>query len=448
MDETANLQLPYILASQAQKHVTHNEALQVLDALVQLAIVDRDLSEPPGVPAEGTRYIVKAPATGAWAGHIDHIAYRRDGAWQFVVPKAGWLAWVVDEAILVYWDGDAWSPLAGSLSALQNLSLIGLGTTADATNPFSAKLNKALWTAKTAAEGGDGDLRYTLNKEAAADVLSLLLQTNFSGRAEIGLIGNDDVTLKVSPDGATWKEALHVDRASAAVSFPSGAAHAATGAALAMLAPCPPGDIFRLDTSRVTTPRTYTVSTVSGDQLTLSAASVSQIFSTYMRGLSAVRIWNTSKVPAQSAWVIYDVSTTVAQVSNAAHIATWTNGETIRLGDPNPTGTNTLGMIAVDISGYIQTNFGVQFRQKGLLAATVVTGVGGDVSMGLSGSGAGNTAYSNYSQTNGTGNGGSSTVFTPVLSPISNTNLLFVRETLGAGSALSTCFVRLIGVYV
>jgi hypothetical protein len=68
--------------------------------------------------------------------------------------------------------------------------------------------------------------------------------------------------------------------------------------------------------------------------------------------------------------------------------------------------------------------------------------------MGLSGSGAGNTAYSNYSQTNGTGNGGSSTVFTPVLSPISNTNLLFVRETLGAGSALSTCFVRLIGVYV
>ena len=43
------------------------------------------------------------------------------------------------------------------------------------------KLNKALWAAKTMAEGGDGDLRYTLNKESAADVLSLLLQSGFSG---------------------------------------------------------------------------------------------------------------------------------------------------------------------------------------------------------------------------------------------------------------------------
>ena len=87
---------------------------------------------------------------------------------------------------------------------LQNLALLGIGTTADATNPFSAKLNKALWTAKTAAEGGDGDLRYTMNKETAADVLSLLLQRGFSGRAEIGLIGDDDLTFKVSPDGSTW----------------------------------------------------------------------------------------------------------------------------------------------------------------------------------------------------------------------------------------------------
>ena len=40
-----------------------------------------------------------------------------------------------------------------------------------------------------------------MNKETAADVLSLLLQTGFSGRAEIGLIGDDDLLFKVSPDG-------------------------------------------------------------------------------------------------------------------------------------------------------------------------------------------------------------------------------------------------------
>ena len=33
-DITTHLLLPYILASQAQKHVTHNEALRLLDAMV------------------------------------------------------------------------------------------------------------------------------------------------------------------------------------------------------------------------------------------------------------------------------------------------------------------------------------------------------------------------------------------------------------------------------
>ena len=38
MDLTENLQIPYILPSQAQKHVTHNEAIKALDAVVQLAV--------------------------------------------------------------------------------------------------------------------------------------------------------------------------------------------------------------------------------------------------------------------------------------------------------------------------------------------------------------------------------------------------------------------------
>lgn len=69
MDETTNHLLPYILAAQAQKHVTHNEALRTLDALVQLAVVDRDLDTPPAAPDEGARYIVGASPTGEWAGH-------------------------------------------------------------------------------------------------------------------------------------------------------------------------------------------------------------------------------------------------------------------------------------------------------------------------------------------------------------------------------------------
>jgi len=77
MSETPSLGLPLLAAEQAQKHVTHNEAISALDALVQLAVKDRGLAAPPGSPAAGDRYIVAAGASGAWAGHESEIA-----AWQ------------------------------------------------------------------------------------------------------------------------------------------------------------------------------------------------------------------------------------------------------------------------------------------------------------------------------------------------------------------------------
>ena len=209
MSDTPALGLPLLRAEQAQKHVTHNEALRRLDAVVQLAVLDRDLALAPAAPAAGGRYLVAPGATGVWAGKDRQIAVWQDGAWEFLQPGEGWICWVGDEDIGLVFDGAAWVPFAGgSGSELQNLALLGLGTAADATNPFSAKLNKALWTAKSVGEGGDGDLRYTLNKESPADVLSLLLQSGFSGRAEIGLVGNDNLTFKVSADGVSWTDAV------------------------------------------------------------------------------------------------------------------------------------------------------------------------------------------------------------------------------------------------
>ena len=70
MDETPNLALPYIVAAQAQKHVTHNEAIRALDAVVQIGALDRDLAAPPGSPANGDRYIVAPSASGAWLGKV------------------------------------------------------------------------------------------------------------------------------------------------------------------------------------------------------------------------------------------------------------------------------------------------------------------------------------------------------------------------------------------
>jgi Protein of unknown function (DUF2793) len=81
--DTPNLNLPYIAAGQAQKHVTHNEAIRALDAVVQLSVLDRGLTSPPGSPVEGDRHIVAAGATGAWSTHDLEIAAWQDGAWAF-----------------------------------------------------------------------------------------------------------------------------------------------------------------------------------------------------------------------------------------------------------------------------------------------------------------------------------------------------------------------------
>ncbi len=80
MTRTPNLNLPYLDAAQAQKHVTHNDALRILDALVQPAVLSRVLTTPPGTPAEGDRYIVAASATGAWVGQDGKVAAWQDGA--------------------------------------------------------------------------------------------------------------------------------------------------------------------------------------------------------------------------------------------------------------------------------------------------------------------------------------------------------------------------------
>lgn len=116
MANSTNLILPYIEAAQAQKHVTHNEAIRALDTVVQLAVLDRDLTAPPGSPSDGDRYLVASGASGAWADKDFNIAAWQDGAWAFHVPRPGWIAWVADESRALLYDGTAWRDLAGSIS--------------------------------------------------------------------------------------------------------------------------------------------------------------------------------------------------------------------------------------------------------------------------------------------------------------------------------------------
>jgi hypothetical protein len=208
---TPNLALPQLAADQAQKHVSVNEALFDLDALVQLAVLDRSLSAPPGSPAQGARYIVAASPTGAWTGHAGHIAAWLDGAWRFFVPGTGWLAWAVDEAALLAWNGSAWVDALAAVSAIQNLALLGIRTTADTTNRLAVKSDAVLLSHDDVTPG-TGHLRVTLNKSAAAKDASFTFQDAFSTRALFGLLGDDDFSVKVSPDGSTFYLGVSIDK--------------------------------------------------------------------------------------------------------------------------------------------------------------------------------------------------------------------------------------------
>ncbi len=348
MADTPNLVLPYLAANQSQKHVTVNEALRRLDALVQITVQSAALAAPPGSPTEGQRWILPAAPTGAWAGHAGQIAAWQDGAWAFYVPLDGWTAVDVStDTLLLYnagtgiWTGlitgifsdasftlqddidptkqarfqtagfttgatriftlpDATTSLAGlavaqTFSAKQTLSnanndlgtSTGTGTTnlatgvilngstktvnigtagvsgsttnvtigsavagalgtltinsptvtfgstvsaiamaaanvsalylglggsaADATNRLSINAPASLFN-----HAGAGH-QVKVNKAAATDTGSFLFQTGFSGRAEFGLAGSDDFQIKVSGDGATWFNALQLERTSGRV---------------------------------------------------------------------------------------------------------------------------------------------------------------------------------------------------------------------------------------
>jgi len=228
-DASARLGLPYLAAGQMQKHVTLNEALTRLDALVQPAVVSRTRTDQPETPVDGALYILPEGATGsAWAlASAGDLIRAEAGGWMVLSVPEGLLAIVLDEAVVLVRAGGDWLSLGSRLGPVQGLERLGLNATADAANPFVARVNKGLWTALESGAGGDGDLRLTLNKEGPGDVLSLLFQSGWGGRAELGLVGDDDLRLKVSADGGTWVEAFVVEAASGRVTFPRGAGRAA-----------------------------------------------------------------------------------------------------------------------------------------------------------------------------------------------------------------------------
>lgn len=200
-DTTANLALPYILPSQAQKHVPHTEALQRLDASVQLVLVAH-LTTPPEDPSEGACYAVTTPAAGAWSGKAGQVALRQDGAWVFLQPRQGWRAYdLAGRHPVVFVDGQWSDP---PLPQDPTVTTLGVSASADAVNRLTVSSPASLLN-----HAGSGH-QLKINKAGPSDTASLLFQSNWQGRAEFGLAGSDEFAIKVSADGALWKTALAI----------------------------------------------------------------------------------------------------------------------------------------------------------------------------------------------------------------------------------------------
>lgn len=104
---TPNLAMAELSTSQAQKEITHNDALRVLDALVQTGIQDKDLTTPPS-HTHGYCWIVAIGATGAWSGKDGKVAQSYNSAWYFLTPKEGWRVWIMDEDTTYIYNGTSW----------------------------------------------------------------------------------------------------------------------------------------------------------------------------------------------------------------------------------------------------------------------------------------------------------------------------------------------------
>ena len=212
-DTSTILSLPLIQPAQAQKHVTHNEALRMLDLMVQLSVKARDLTAPPVSPVLGDRYIVPVGASGAWAGQAGKIALFEAGAWQFFTPLVGWQAYVVAEAAMAIFTGSVWLTAA---DVPPSFSQLGVSATPDAINRLAVSSPASLFD-----HAGAGHLM-KLNKASAADSASVAFQTGYSSRALLGTQGSDDFGLKVSLDGSSFLDAVTVAAATGYVALPQG----------------------------------------------------------------------------------------------------------------------------------------------------------------------------------------------------------------------------------
>lgn len=328
-DTSTILSLPLILPAQAQKHVTHNEALRLLDLLVQLTVKARAVTTPPVSPALGDRYIVPAAATGAWAGKTGQIALFENGIWQFFNALAGWQAYVLDEALAVVFNGTAWVPMA---AAPASVAQFGISATADATNRLSVASPASLFN-----HAGAGHLM-KINKAAATDTAALAFQTGFSSRSILGTQGSDDFSLKTSADGSSFLDAVTVNTATGYVAMPQGVL--ASGFGLRDDTDPSKRAVFSAASITTATTRSYTLPNANTELAGLAGTQTFSGAKTFSGGLTV-----------SSATASIGTSTATSSYSLGGGATAAGNTSTVNLGTGGLSGSTTVVNIGSAVAG-------------------------------------------------------------------------------------------------
>ena len=102
--------LPLLSVGQAQKEFFINQALSIVDIVLQGA-VDGSLSVPPAEPAPGSCYRILSGAQAEWAGRDGELALWIGGAWTFVSPSDGMRVFDRASGNVLYFD-TAWHAAA------------------------------------------------------------------------------------------------------------------------------------------------------------------------------------------------------------------------------------------------------------------------------------------------------------------------------------------------
>jgi hypothetical protein len=271
MNETQNLKLPLLKQGQLNKDITLNEALMLIDCILNSGLESSTRHHTPPSDLENGKLILTSDAPKeSFEKFPNHIAFYTNG-WRFIKPKEGLILWVKDVKSLFVFDGmnfiqhtsnasgaenlypqnpqnssqnsvssTQYSEMLARIEALErklqagekndilinngtdfapsnvasHLKALGVNTDADLVqNKLSVRSNSNLFATET------GNVRLVLNKSGSHSISSFLFQNNWQGRAEFGNIGSDNFILKVSASGSSWLEVFEVDVLTGRINF-------------------------------------------------------------------------------------------------------------------------------------------------------------------------------------------------------------------------------------